>query len=37
MSKIIKLPKDNLKELHFFVEGLNFPVVAASYSSWEQQ
>lgn len=37
MSKIIKLSKDNLQGLYFFVEGLNFPVVAASYNSWERQ
>lgn len=37
MSEIIKLPKENLQALHFFVEGLNFPVIAGSYNSWEKQ
>lgn len=37
MNKIIKLPEDNLQELHFFMQGLNFPVVAGSYSEWEKQ
>lgn len=37
MSKIIKLPEENLQVLHFFAKGLNFPVVAGSYSTWEKQ
>ena len=37
MSKVIKLPEENLKGLHFFTKGMNFPVVAASYSEWEKQ
>lgn len=37
MSKIIKLPEENLQGLHFFAKGLNFPVVAGSYSTWEKQ
>lgn len=37
MGKIIKLPEDNLKGLHFFTGGMNFPVVAGSYSEWEKQ
>lgn len=34
MGKIIKLPEENLKGLHFFTNGMNFPVVAGSYSEW---
>lgn len=37
MNKIIKLNPEGLKSLHFFVEGFNFPVVAASYTNWERQ
>lgn len=37
MNKVIKLDPEGLKGLHFFVEGFNFPVVAASYSDWEEQ
>ncbi|RHV36746.1 hypothetical protein DXB59_07610 [Ruminococcus sp. OM05-10BH] len=37
MSKIIKLPEENLQELHFFTKGIKFPVVAGSYSIWEKQ
>lgn len=36
MGKIIKLPEENLKGLHFFTSGMNFPVVAGSYSDWEK-
>ncbi len=36
MSKIIKLPEENLQGVHFFSKGLNFPVVAGSYSKWEK-
>ena len=34
---ILKFPKENLISLHFFVDQLNFPVVAASYTEWEEQ
>lgn len=34
---VLKLPKENLISLHFFVERLNFPVAAASYNEWEEQ
>lgn len=34
---ILKFQKENLKALHFFTEGVNFPLVAASYSEWEEQ
>ncbi len=37
MKKIIKLPEENLQSLHFFTKGMNFPVVAGSYSLWEKQ
>ena len=37
MGKVIKLPEENLKGLHFFTKGMNFPVVAGSYSDWEKQ
>lgn len=37
MKKIIKLDSKDLKGLHFFVEGFNFPVVVASYNEWEEQ
>lgn len=37
MGKTIKLPEENLKGLHFFTNGMNFPVVAGSYSEWEKQ
>ena len=35
MKKIIKLPEEGLKGLHFFTHNLNFPVVAAAYTEWE--
>ena len=36
MKKIIKLPKENLKLLDFFVEGLYFHVVVAAYDEYEK-
>lgn len=37
MKKIIKLPEENLQGLHFFMKGMNFPVVAGSYCESEKQ
>lgn len=37
MNKLIKLDPEGLTGLHFFVQGINFPVVAASYNEWEKQ
>ena len=34
---IINLPKENLKGLHFLTENINYPVVIATYSEWEEQ
>lgn len=33
---VLKFPEENLKGLHFFVEHLNFPVVVATYSDWQE-
>ena len=37
MKKIIKFKKDGLIGLHFFMENMNYTVVAASYNEWEKQ
>ena len=37
MKKVIRFDSQNMQGLHFFVENLNFPVVAASYNEWEKQ
>ena len=36
MGKIIKLPKENLKSLNFFIDGLYFQVVVAAYDENEE-
>ena len=36
MIKIIRLPVEDLIGLHFYKKNLCFPVVIASYSSWEE-
>ena len=36
MSEIIKLPKENLKSLNFFIKGLYFHVVVAAYNENEK-
>ena len=33
---VLKFPEQGLKGLHFFVEHLNFPVVIATYSDWQE-
>lgn len=34
--KIIDFNPEGLQGLHFYMEGLNFPVVLATYSDWEE-
>lgn len=36
MDKIINFNPEGMKGLHFYIEGLNFPVVLATYSDWEE-
>ena len=36
MKKIINFDPQGMKSLHFFVEGLNFPVAIGTYSEWEE-
>ena len=36
MGNIIKLSTENLKGLHFFINGMDFPVIAGSYSDLEK-
>ena len=36
MKRIIKLEQDGLMGLHFYEEGLNFPVVVAIYYEWQE-
>ena len=31
-KRILKFPEEGLKQLHFFMEGLSFPVAVAAYS-----
>lgn len=31
-KRILKFPKEGLKQLQFFMEGISFPVVVAAYS-----
>lgn len=31
-KRILKFPEEGLQQLQFFMEGLNFPVIVASYS-----
>ena len=33
---MINFSKENLKGLHFFVDGLNFPVAIATYDEWQE-
>ena len=35
-KEIIDLSPIGMKGLHFYVEGLNFPVVVGTYSEWEE-
>lgn len=37
MEKIIKLPSEGIKNLHFMMKGMEFPVVIGTYSEWEDQ
>ncbi len=37
MNKIIKFKRDGLINLHFFMENMNYTIVAASYNEWEEQ
>lgn len=36
MNQIIKFDPEGMKGLHFYMEGLNFPVVIGTYSDWEE-
>lgn len=36
MKRLINFNPDGLRGLHFFVEGLNFPIVIGTYSNWEE-
>lgn len=36
MNQIINFVPEGMKGLHFYMEGLNFPVVLATYSEWEE-
>lgn len=33
---MLKFEPNNLKALHFFTEGLNYPVAIAAYSDWQE-
>ena len=37
LKEIIKLPKENLQGIRFFIEGLSFTVVAGYYNEWEER
>ena len=36
MKKIIYFDPNGMKAIHFFIEGLNFPVAIGTYSEWEE-
>lgn len=36
MKKIINLEPEGMKSLHFYVEGLNYPVAVGIYSDWQE-
>ena len=36
MDKIINFNPEGMKGLHFYIEGLNFPVAIGTYSDWEE-
>lgn len=36
MDKIINFNPEGMKGLHFYIEGLNFPVAVGTYSDWEE-
>lgn len=33
---MLKFNSKNLKALHFFTEGLNYPIAIAAYSDWQE-
>ncbi len=33
---MLKFNPENLKALHFFTEGLNYPIAIAAYSDWQE-
>ena len=35
MDKIINFNPEGMKGLHFYIEGLNFPIAIGTYSDWE--
>lgn len=36
MKRIINFNPNGLQGLHFFTEGLKFPIVIGTYSAWEE-
>lgn len=36
MKRVINFNPDGLQGLHFFVEGVNFPIAVGTYSDWEE-
>ena len=36
MEKIINFNPEGMKGLHFYIEGLNFPIAIGTYSDWEE-
>ena len=36
MDKIINFNPEGMKGLHFYIEGLNFPIAIGTYSDWEE-
>lgn len=36
MKNIINFDPDGMKGLHFYTEGLNFPIAIGTYSDWEE-
>ena len=36
MDKIVNFNPEGMKGLHFYIEGLNFPIAIGTYSDWEE-
>ncbi len=36
MKQMINFNQEGLQGLHFFTEGLNFPIAVGTYSDWEE-
>ena len=36
MDKIINFNPEGMKGLHFYIEGLTFPIAIGTYSDWEE-